>query len=171
MVSARSSILTIRGQNSFLIVMTAPFGAPFELCQTTLTGVGIACSSELGKRYFDLAFDGRYLYGASFVTGSIDKIDLATDGVSIFVPEPRAIVLVISSALLLYFVCYRPRRHAAQGSQSGSRARGGGSRDIVTAVGGRVPTASPPMGCQHGAAGGALHRRIWRRFSPPPTFR
>jgi hypothetical protein len=26
------------------------------------------------------------------------------------------------------------------------------------------------MGCQRGAAGAALHRRKWRRFSPPPTL-
>lgn len=95
------------GQNSFLIVMTAPFGGPFELCQTTLTGVGIGCTSDLGKRYFDLAFDGRYLYGAAFSAGTIDKIDLTMDGVSILVPEPSDMFLMIAGLLAFSLTGYR----------------------------------------------------------------
>ena len=98
--------------SGFLIVMTAAFqvqgpsNLPFELCETTLTGVEIGCTPPLGKRYFDLAFDGRYLYGAAFAADSIDKIDLTMDGVSIFVPESSAMFLVIAG-LLMFWVCSR----------------------------------------------------------------
>jgi len=95
------------GQNSSLIVMTAAFGGPFELCQTTLTGVGIGCTSDLGKRYFDLAFDGRYLYGAAFFAGTIDKIDLTMDAVSTLVPEPNAMFLVIAGLLVFSLAGWR----------------------------------------------------------------
>jgi len=89
--------------NTFLIVVNDA-SSPRLLCKTDLVGNFTAatdCASLPNQRYEDLAFDGRFLYAADVFGNRVDKIDLAIDGGSIFVPsgpggvpEPGTLLLV-----------------------------------------------------------------------------
>lgn len=76
--------VSVGGQNYVIVVNDAT--NPRQLCVHDILGTQIGCTTLPNSRYEDLAFDGRYLYAADFYGGRVDKIDLFSDGGSIFVP-------------------------------------------------------------------------------------
>lgn len=102
------------GGNSFLIVVNDAF-IPRQLCKTGLDGSfnPVAdCAQLPNQRYEDLAFDGRFLYAADVFGNRVDKIDLAMDGGSIFVPEPASLILVGTGLVGLGLIAWRRRRES-----------------------------------------------------------
>jgi len=86
--------------NEYVIVVNDA-SSPRRLCVHLMDASEVGCTTLPNSRYEDLAFDGRYLYAADFYGSRIDKIDLLSDGGSIFepptggVPEPGTWGLLI----------------------------------------------------------------------------
>jgi len=81
--------LTVGSDNYVFVVNDAT--NPRQLCFHALDSTQLGCATLPNSRYEDLAFDGRYLWAADFYGNRIDKIDVLSDGGSVFdpsVPEP-----------------------------------------------------------------------------------
>ena len=76
--------------------------SPRQLCyHDAATAAQLGCTTLPNNRYEDLAFDGRYLYAADFYGSRIDKIDVLSDGVSVFDPGPAGVPEPASWALMI----------------------------------------------------------------------
>lgn len=74
------------GSSNYIFVVNDG-SSPRQLCyHDAVTAVEIGCTVLANSRYEDLTFDGRYLYAADYYGNRIDKIDVLSDGGSVFVP-------------------------------------------------------------------------------------
>jgi hypothetical protein len=78
--------VSVSGSEYVIVVNDA--SSPRRLCVHLMDASELGCTTLPNSRYEDLAFDGRYLYAADFYGSRIDKIDLLSDGGSIFEPPP-----------------------------------------------------------------------------------
>lgn len=77
--------VSVASSNYVFVVNDA--SSPRQLCyHDAVTAAQIGCTVLANSRYEDLAFDGRYLYAADYYGNRIDKIDVLSDGASVFVP-------------------------------------------------------------------------------------
>jgi hypothetical protein len=88
------------GSTNYVIVVNDA-SAPRRLCVHDTSALELGCTALANSRYEDLAFDGRYLYAADFFGNRIDKIDVLSDGGSIFVPGGGGIPEPTTWAMLI----------------------------------------------------------------------